>query len=43
MRTPQPTTTTVYDYSAASLDRWLWEHPEFVSVFAAGNYVSLHI
>ena len=30
----------VYDYSAASLDRWLWEHPDFVSVFAAGNYGS---
>jgi hypothetical protein len=28
----------VYDYSAASLDLWLWEHPDFVSVFAAGNY-----
>jgi hypothetical protein len=41
---PSPSATrkppTVYDYSAASLDRWLWEHPEFLSVFAAGNYVS---
>jgi subtilisin family serine protease len=28
----------VYDEAAASLDKFLFGHPEFLSVFAAGNY-----
>jgi subtilisin family serine protease len=30
----------VYDEAAASADKFLFEHPEFLSVFAAGNYGS---
>ncbi|GFR44316.1 hypothetical protein Agub_g5528, partial [Astrephomene gubernaculifera] len=29
---------TAYDSMAAALDRFTWDNPDFVSVFAAGNY-----
>jgi hypothetical protein len=29
-----------YDESAASADKFLFEHPDFISIFAAGNYGS---
>jgi hypothetical protein len=28
----------MYDTSAATVDAFLWEHQDFVSVFAAGNF-----
>ncbi|HWI64824.1 MAG TPA: S8 family serine peptidase [Symbiobacteriaceae bacterium] len=28
---------TVYDAQSAAVDRWIWEHPDYTILFAAGN------